>query len=182
MPVKCADCGLLQILKFQTREFVAVEPVFRESADMAMITVPKVGPTPIYERQIECLARRPIRSEIDAVPSGVSWKDHFKEVINRPRTTCDDVFVQFQPGLSPKDHLEMKLLAEVERRNAAWRDEEIQRAKDWRADDIKWREDTEQRLGGRHVGNFVLQGLQIIGTIIGSVVASLIAVGKIQLW
>jgi hypothetical protein len=76
----------------------------------------------------------------------------------------------------------MDIVAEIERRNAAWRAEEVARTDAWRAEDLQWRHDTEQRLGQRHTWNYVLQGLQIVGTILASVFASLVAVGKIELW
>src|SRR5262245_39001098 len=61
VPNQCADCGLLQILVAQTREYVAVEKSIRESGVLPMENISSYGPASHYEREFECLAGKPIR-------------------------------------------------------------------------------------------------------------------------
>jgi hypothetical protein len=46
-------------------------------------------------------------------------------------------FIQHEPGMSPMEHEEMRLLQEVDARNRKAREDDIERNKQWREEEIK---------------------------------------------
>jgi hypothetical protein len=80
-------------------------------------------------------------------------------------------FRKWIPGKTPKEHEEMSLLERLRAEQQVWRTEEA-----------KWRNETETSLNRRHHSQFVLQALIAVIGVAASIIGSLIAVGKIQLW
>ena len=76
---------------------------------------------------------------------GEDAKSHL-EVIDADRE-CDE-HMEFHPALSPKEHIEMKLLRQVEARNREWRDEEM-----------RLQDEFEKRMERRHNTTLAVQFL-----------------------
>jgi hypothetical protein len=110
--VKCADCGCLSLTNKKTYEVVSADYAFRQSCYLAV----DGGGYEILDRTPICACDAPAFQAIRH--SGAA-------AIIKTEHICPE-FVKWQSALSPKDHIEMKLLAEVRRETQAWRTQDVQ--------------------------------------------------------
>jgi hypothetical protein len=182
-------------------EWVPVEPCLRRSEEM-----PKEwdrGEREKYGHEIACIVGQPHLADSMPAPNNSRvWIDRFRDAINTNHDCC--AFQRFQPGLSPKDHREMKLLAEYERILDAQRAEARVREDSWRAEEKEWRMATEQAIDrrlqegeakqdarlakaeagadARQSSANIFTGLGIFANIIVPIISALITVGALKVF
>jgi hypothetical protein len=87
-------------------------------------------------------------------------------------------FTQRVRGKSPKEHEEMDALARVQEMQRQWREEEVARANQWRAEDKAWQREVERRIGRRHKEAILWAVLAAALTAIATVAGAYVALGK----
>jgi hypothetical protein len=140
--VKCVDCGFLGRRHRRSGNLVAADSMLRErgyllqgepgTRDKSFEEYPECF---VNEFNFRTAISRPTESEI-------------KQEIDKERI-CPR-YVKLKPGKNPAEHLDMELVAEIERRNAAWRTEEIERGGKWREADELWQKQVEALAETRH--------------------------------
>lgn len=108
--VHCVHCGYLALRDRATQELRPADERYRHDGYMPTGFVPGKGDRLLFEDSPVCTMHAASFESKDR-------REGFEKV-SEPRM-CEQ-FVQFQPGLSPREHLEMKLLQEVEQRNLNW--------------------------------------------------------------
>lgn len=99
-PVKCADCGLLAWRVIETRVIAEVEMEFRETANFSGATVrDKHEPMPL------CSAHAANLREAIQIAGETPLPEHVLRVIQQNRE-CD-AFIEWMPGLTPREHMEV---------------------------------------------------------------------------
>lgn len=151
MECQCVDCGYLALRKRQSTELVGADARYRKDG-----AIPSDGQYNLFEDLPVCW-RNVISFE--EVAESSSRGDGHKAALATRR--CPE-FIKWRSHLSPKEHDEMKLLQEVERRTKEWRDEDVA----WRENvdgDIDKRFKEEQRIAARrHIATVILQFLLAI--------------------
>lgn len=117
--VKCQECGFLAWRNMHTREMIEVDHDYREKPDMS----PTVLSAKFEGLPICYLSAQNIRKELPANNPGSP--SSVLEVISKGRT-CES-YAEWKPGLSPKEHLQMRLLEETRKRE----DDRDRAQRDW---------------------------------------------------
>jgi hypothetical protein len=111
---RCAECGLLTIQSFATRELEEVDEAIRKGGHLPSKPLDASGAIkirlPAYDSPKCSVSAHDLSAEYGAAG--------FVETFNKLRP-CDQ-FIEWHPGFSPKEHREMQLLREVETRNLTW--------------------------------------------------------------
>ncbi len=123
--VYCVECGCFSLVHKTSREVVCADRNYRELGHIPH----DPGGYAIYESEPLCGCESPAFTYVELL----SVEERKKTLV-----TCRR-FVKYQPALSPKDHLEMSLLQEVERRT-----------QEWRTEDLVWRKQVEAVIETRH--------------------------------
>ena len=152
---KCSECGFLALVNQTTIQYECAPQLYRDTC----LPVIDGSGRPLFQELPVCAERVP---EFDCADPNLNTRHRL--VALRKRRTCDK-FLTWQPSLQLKDHKEMKLLAEVDRRTLAWR-----------AEDLQWQENQEKLATKRHddstKATAFTQKLAVCSLIIAAVVAA----------
>ena len=118
----CANCGFLTVLKLEDRQLASAEAGLRQTGEL-----PSKGQYWIYDPVPFCLMRATDLKE----QMGDNPTDDLRRTTLTAIRNCDQ-FTRWQPGLTPKEHLEMVQLEALrkEQREEAERNRQFQRERD----------------------------------------------------
>lgn len=146
--VRCNCCGLLATRNFQNS---LVYPANEH--------VRKTGRTKVYYDSSIDFGGGPMASGYDAIicfkgypglPEDIDETNELKAI--QKERSCP-YFVAWVPGYTPEKHEEMTLLEQVQSLAAQQRAEELQRSREWRAEDLRWQKQVEALYETRHQEN-----------------------------
>ena len=125
--VRCAECGLLAMRDFKTRELCETENSVRDRGEM-----PPGIPGSQHKRFDDspiCVARKVDFQELMSNTGAAKVAEQIYSVCNSERE-CDR-FLRWQPGMTPKEHLQMDMIE----RQREWQKSVDERDRQWRKED-----------------------------------------------
>jgi hypothetical protein len=170
--VKCVECGFLAIRDEYDNSTCEAPPESRQRG------IHKSSHGNITPAKFFCYKNCPV-FDAPVMPSGRDRNMHSPRTENETLKSINneidcDLFFTWRPGKSPKEHEEMMLLQEVERRTDQWRQ-----------DDLRWQKQQEALAETRHQElknvysrqlrvskwQVILAGLAIVGGIVAGVLS-----------
>ena len=152
--VKCADCGLLAVLRKQTGEYAAADKLFRDTGE-----IPNFDGNYVYNPYPFCAAKLRDFHELIGRQNPDNDGSIRCKTFHEP-IPCDG-FTDWNPCFSPKEHKEMILsekMLEIQRKreddDREWRDAQARK-------DQKWREDQDRIATRRHRQDLVWIGILV---------------------
>ena len=117
--VRCVDCGYLCVRDNSLNQIVEADSEYRKRGHIPDVFIAGQGQRMRYTADPVCFKMAAdLRTEMEGESAGAGYAVACRE---RP---CGE-FIPWRQGYSPREHDEMKMLQEVERRTLAWRDEEL---------------------------------------------------------